>query len=129
MYFKLELTIRNVYLDKDTIEIDYDGTHNVHVTFRIPTEEEQAVGHEKRNPFCIVEGQWEPNTNIVTSFQSLADMKMPKGSKKTDEWHIYNIELDGTIKVKMYVPLRLLPDPMVSFIDQVNGELMVTNYI
>jgi hypothetical protein len=124
MYFKLDLTIRNVYLDKDTIEIDYDGTHNVPITLRIPTEEEQAVGHEKRNPFCIVEGQWEPNNNIVASFQSLADMKMPKGSKKTDEWHIYNIELDGTIKVKMYVPLRLLPDSMVSFIDQVNGELM-----
>lgn len=124
MHFKLDLTVRNVYLDKDVVEIDLGGSHNIHITLRIPTEEEMAIGHEKRHPFCIVVGEWQPNETIVASFKSLADMKMPKGSKKTDEWQICNIDYDGNIKEKMYVPLRLLPHPLVSFIEQVDGELL-----
>jgi hypothetical protein len=124
MYFKLDLTMRNVYLDKDHLEVEYGGSHNIHITLRIPTEEEQAIGHEKRNPFCIVVGEWQPNENIVAAFKSLADMKMPKGSKRTDEWNICNIDQDGTIKEKMHVPLRFLPDRLVSFIEQITKELM-----
>ncbi len=124
MYFKLDLTIRGVYLDKDAVEIGYGGVHNINITLRVPTEEEQAIGHEKRNPFCIVAGEWQPNENIATSFKNLANMKMPKGSKKAEEWDGYNIDQDGDIKQQMRVPLRLLPDPLISFVEQINRELM-----
>lgn len=123
MYFKLDLTLRNIYLDKDLVEIDYGGVHRINVTLRYPTEEEQAIGHEKGNPFCIVAGEWTPRANLLGAFKSLAENKMPKGSKQTEEWHIHNIDQDGNIKVKMYVPKRLLPDPFVSFVEQVNQEL------
>ena len=123
MYFKLDLTIRDMYLDKVLVEIDFGGVHRINITLRLPTEEEQTIGHEERNPFCIVVGQWTPKDNVLVAFKSLANNKMPKGSKKTEEWHFYDIDQEGNIKVKMYVPTKLLPDPLVSFVEQVEQEL------
>jgi hypothetical protein len=48
---------------------------------------------------------------------------MPKGSEKTDEWSIYNIDQDGNIKYKTSIPPRFLPDAFVSFLEQVKQEL------
>ncbi len=123
MYFKIDFTIRGIYLDKDSVEINYGGTHKINVTLRIPTEEEQAIGHEKRNPFCIVVGEWVPKDHFLAAFKSLADNKMPKGSKKTDEWSSYNIDQDGNIKYQTNIPSRFLPDTFVSFLEQVKQEL------
>src|SRR5260221_3208328 len=123
MYFKLDLTIRDIYLDKDLVQIDYGGVHKINVTLRIPTEEEQVVGHEKRNPFCIVVGEWTPKDTFLAAFRSLADNKMPKGSNKTDEWSIYDIDQDGNIKYQTNVPSRFLPDAFVAFLEQVKQEL------
>jgi len=124
MYFKIDLTIRGIYLDKDIVEINYGGTHKINVTLRIPTEEEQAIGHEKRNPFCIVVGEWTPIEAFLAAFKSLAHNKMPKGSKNTDEWDWHDIDQDGNIRIKMHVPTRFLPDPLVSFLEQVDKELL-----
>src|SRR5260370_28377505 len=123
MFFKLDLTIRSLYLDKDTIAINFDGVHKINITLRIATEEEHDIGHEKRNPFCIVVGEWQPHENIAAAFKSLANMKMPKGSKKTEEWKNHDIDKDGNMQKQMYVPLRFLPDPLVSFVEQINREL------
>jgi hypothetical protein len=38
---------------------------------------------------------------------------MPKGSEKTDEWSIYNIDQDGNIKYITSIPPRFLPDAFV----------------
>lgn len=124
MFFKLDLTIRGIYLDKDSVKIEYGEEHNITLTLRIPTEEEQSISHEKSNPFCTIAGEWQLKENTLAFFKSLANMKMPKGSKNTEEWSIYNIDPDGSIQKRIYIPYRLLPDPLVSYITQVKSVLL-----
>jgi hypothetical protein len=120
MYFELNLTIREIQLEIDLVEFDYGGVHKIKVTLSTPTEDDKSAGYTPSNFFCKVSGQWEPKENILAVFTSLAEKKVPKGSKASDEWKDFADQNGNTTAV---VPLRLLSDPFISFANQVRSEL------
>jgi hypothetical protein len=123
MHFKLDLTVRELQIDKDLVEIEYGGKHNITIVFRKPTEEEQSVGHSELSPFCEASGEWNPKDKILKGFSAIASNTLPKGCKLQEEWSVYGIDEDGNFKGRMYLPLRILPDPFESFVRQVNDDL------
>ena len=44
---------------------EYGGPHNVEVTLRAPSSDEQAQGHDKLNAFCTAMSVVQPNENIL----------------------------------------------------------------
>ena len=125
MLFKLEYTILELFLDlnqSDSLRLDYDDPHQITVELRIPTLDEQTIGHSKDNPFGTAVSIVEPPENISIMFASLAANRLPTGSKKTDRWPEY-ISPDGEIKENYVVPLSLLPEAFQQFAEQIRTEL------
>ncbi len=120
MYFKLDLTLQGIHLDKDLIEIDYGGAHKINVILRSLTEGERAISHKKGNAYCRVAGEWTPKDNLLAVFKSLANNKIPEGSK--GDWEIF-LDIEGNIDRETHIPMELLPDPLASFLEQVDLEL------
>jgi hypothetical protein len=114
--------VQDLWLDQEVLEVNCGGSHEIRAILRVPTEEEQKAGHQRHKPFYTVIGSWKAKEKFIAIFNSLASQKMPKGSKK-DNWNMYGIDQEGNILQKMVVPLHLLPEPFISFVNQVEGEL------
>ncbi|OLE53291.1 MAG: hypothetical protein AUG51_13820 [Acidobacteria bacterium 13_1_20CM_3_53_8] len=125
MYFKVEYNIRDLELDfgdSTASQFVYTHPYKITVTFRQPTAHEQQLGYKKDNLICTVIGQQEPSPEIREMFESLANNKLPAGSKKPDKSNDY-IDQAGNINDKYIVPLNLLPQSFQSFSTQVQKEL------
>ena len=125
MLFKLEYTVQELRLElgqSNLLRFDYDGTTHITVELRLPTPNEQEVGHRKENPFGIATSSVEPPADVATMFASLADHRLPPGSKMTDRWPEY-IAPDGQIKENYVVPLSLLPQAFQAFTEHIRREL------
>ena len=123
MLFERKFSIRDLPLDKEVLEFNFGRVHNIIVTLRRSTEEEQKSGYKQEDSFCNITSEWTPKDTHLSAFKSLAANKMPKGSKKTDERRIYNIDEDGNISGNVYLPLRFFPDRFATFLKQFNDEL------
>src|SRR5690349_18716455 len=110
MLFERKFSVRDLQLDKEVLEFSYGGAHNIIVTLHRSTEKEQKSGYKQEDSFCKVTSEWTPKDTHLSAFKSLAAYKMPRGSKKTVEWSIYNIDEDGNISGNVYLPSRFFPD-------------------
>ena len=124
VYFKLEHTIRQLHIDieqGDSVQIAYDGPHQVNVFLRFPTADEQKAGHKRQDAFCTATSQQEPSASIHAMFESLADNRVPAGSEVPDGHPHFDRE--GRLKDNYAVPFEVLPEPFRSFAAQVRCEL------
>ena len=125
MFFKLEYTIRQLHLNWDlgrSIYMSFGGPHQISVEFRLPTEDEQKIGHKRDNAFGTAISIVEPPAYITEMFSSLANNRLPPGGKSIDAKQEY-VEPNGEIKGNLVVPLYLLPDDFQQFANGIQSEL------
>ena len=76
MFFRLETTLRELLVnlgEGESLDFDYNGPHHITASLRIPTADEQRIGHQKENAFCTTASSWEPPSDIVAAFTSLCN--------------------------------------------------------
>jgi len=124
MYFKLEYTVQQLPVrieNGDLVRMAYGGPHQVNVSLRSPTAEEQEAGHKRENAFCTATSQQEPSASIHDMFESLADHRVPPGIQVPDGHP--HFDRDGRLKDDYALPFEVLPESFRSLAAQVWCEL------
>jgi len=120
IYFKLEWTIRQLSIPR-RVDFSLDGPHCIDVSLRAPTDDEQKLGHDKANAFCIATSQQDVNADIRAMFDSLNQDKLPPGSKQPETDN--HIDQQANIERNYVPPIELMPQSFQSFAQQVYAEL------
>src|SRR5215207_6584841 len=136
-----ELQIRNVAegdalaaQDRNFLEFQVGGPHNIVVSLRNNTEDE-AARRGGIHLFCHVTSRLEPNSRIRSIFESLVEKRLPGSSSIPPEARDTYIDDSGSLKhippddsgsLKHIPPLRFLPDNLQQFVGQVGGAHWTT---
>lgn len=126
MHFKLECTIRGLFLKKNgPVRFAYPGARETTVSLQCPTENERRSGHDITDTFCTAASKREPSGKVRPMFESLARNELPAGSEAFGKGpHPEYIDEDGHIRQGWVVPLEVLPEPFRSFAEDVRRELL-----
>lgn len=121
VFFKLEYTIRELRIQPDdTYVFDYNGPHNINVTLRAPSEQEQVVGHRSEHAFCTSTGQVEANPKNSEEFLRIAS----NGVLGPDDATPVALEYTGQDGTHIRLPgLSAFPEHFRTFIDGARREL------
>ncbi len=133
MYFSLQYWIDNILPSHEQeIVLNYGGNHHITCTLRKASEHEKKHHHHEDFVVCIVNSKVEPKDKIVAMFESIAQRRLPPGSKDPETWlksperksaQVDFMDADGLIKSNVPPPLEILPLALQSFIEQVRTEL------
>lgn len=139
MLFKLEMNANLDFInfgreidsgkEKDSVIFSIDD--QTIVILRRPTLEEQKIGHQANQIFCIATLDHKPNPAILEMFQGLENNRMPKGFKKPKsldedfpDFDMYEyIDDEGNIKDRYGVNLNLMPADFQEFYFGINNIL------
>ena len=128
MHFRYRGRVDGLFLNTgESASFRYDDPGGpVLVTLRGPTKEERADGSLGGNGFFSYELELEPPAEVHKMFESLADGKMPAGSKSPSEGveaadgsvQLFpSVAEDGTIKDGTIPPEQLLPEAFHAFVE------------
>ncbi|MEK6280354.1 MAG: hypothetical protein AABN95_08380 [Acidobacteriota bacterium] len=112
MFFRTKKVLHELdvdFGDGQSIEFVFTRPHPATVSVRQASAEEEQLGYKKYTAFCTVNINLVASAEATAMFESLANNKLPKGSKKPDRWDD-SIDQSGEISPNYVVPLHLLPD-------------------
>jgi len=102
-------------------EFKYEGPHHIRVALRMPSEEEQKLGHSNRNAFCTAFSSIEPSPANTRVFEQIQANKIkPSEEQRGSGFQEYNLP-DGT---RTQIPaLSEFQESFRSFVNGVSDEL------
>jgi hypothetical protein len=124
MHFRLEETVRGLWLDKGAnYFFDYGGPHALTVSIRPPTPEEQTAGHRSENAFCTATATQAPSDKNLEVFGKIAANQILIHAEDDGDDGVgtaYNSPNGGRIRIPA---LAAFPQHFQSFADAVRSEL------
>jgi hypothetical protein len=121
-FFKLEYTVGKLIIPPEVmINFEYGGPHEIKVSLRAPTNEEQVTGHVATNAFCTASSAVEPNDRVQDIFMMITVNQIKPAD---DGWSQSSIGYSLPDGSRIRIPgLAVFPEHFRSFIMYVENEL------
>lgn len=127
VYFKCHLVASGVRLNPVRLPALFNvrRAHQITVTLRLPTEEEQQTGFRIDDAQCEGEMNFDPNDKVVEALRALSEHRLPEGGKPRSAWSDARAFVDesGNLLENHMAPWEALPEPLQSYLTQSGSEL------
>ena len=125
MYFRFHLGVHNIINLASPTRLDGLGTKgNIRVTFRMATEEDQALGAVPGVTVCLAESEVAPSRRALPSVEALWEYRIPPGFTVEDLTDEERKQYSATNQIKRNFPYRQMEPAFQDFIENARKDLV-----